>query len=343
MFKNEKVEQWLSLRRRLSFNPVEFLDLASAIDLQEQGPSNVHRGVALVETLDEVLQHVPNMNSFAVSDNGDIAIASQSSSSFALSNPNETSSKPSAEETVVKSPSLSVSYPGRAIQALVLSNEKEYWSPVFVGNDDNQLATTCSHDNGIRLWNTIDGTSRIVYNCRSNIQARKILCVIDSRTVACHTMLCQTKGQQHRIEILDTDKEPWKLKSVLLIDSMKDIYDMAYLYLPDGTACLLLCSPRGNCVQAVEMIGGHVRWESGRNYMAGPLSVCPDMENTVYVADYIHQSLFLLNGEDGALLKCVDLVSHGFLRPFCICVVDEFLFVGHLDDEEKRPRISKFT
>ena len=91
------------------------------------------------------------------------------------------------------------------------------------------------------------------------------------------------------------------------------------------------------------MIGGHVRWESGKNYMAGPLSVCPDMENTVYVADFIKQSLFVLSGEDGALLKCVDLVSHGFLRPFCVCVLADFLFVGHLDDEEKKPRISKFT
>ena len=343
MFKNEKVEQWLSLKRRLSFSQVEFgLDWGSLIDLQEQGPSTVCQSLSLIETLDDVLQHVPNMNSFAVSGNWDIAISSQSSSSFSGLGPNEASPNQSAEETVVRSPSLSVAYPGRDIRPFVLSSEKEYWSPVFVGNDGNQLATTCSDTNGIHLWNTDDGTSKIVYNWKSNIQARKILCVVDSRTVACHTMVRPNNGQ-HIIEILATDTEPWKLKSVLLIDSVKDIYSMSYLHQPDGTACLLLCSPRDHCVQAVEMIGGHVRWESGKDYMAGPLSVCPDMDNTVYVADYIKQSLFLLDGEDGALLQSVDLVSHGFLRPFCVCVLDDFLFVGHLDDKEERPRISQFT
>ena len=192
------VQQCLSLRRRLSFDRVEFLDLASKIDFQEQVAPNVHQGLTLVKTLDEVLQHVPNMNSFAVSSNGDIAIASQSSSSFAGSSPNEASPERSAEEKFVTSPSLSLTYPGWDIRPFVLSSKKEYWSPTFVGND-NQLATTCGDDNGIRLWNITDGTSKIVYNCRSNIQARKILCVIDRRTVACHTMVCTANGQ-NRIE-----------------------------------------------------------------------------------------------------------------------------------------------
>ena len=342
ILKNDKVEQWLSLKRRLSFNPAEFLEWGSVKDLQEQDAMYRHQGLSLVETLGDVLHHVPNMSSFAVSNNGDIAIVSQSSSTFAGSNPNEESPERSAEDTLVRSPSLWVTYPGRDTRPLVLSSENEYLSPVFLDDDDNQLVTTCSHDNGIRIWNTMEGTSKIVYNSRSNIQARKILCVIDSRTVACYSMVCPTKDQ-HRIEILGTDTEPWKLKSVLLVDSVKDIYSMSFLYLPDGTACLLLCSPRDHCVQAVEMMGGHVRWESGKDYMVRPLSVCPDMENTVYVADYIENMLFLLEGEDGALLKSVDLVSHGFLRPFCVCVLDEFLFVGHLDDEEERPRISKFV
>ena len=69
------------------------------------------------------------------------------------------------------------------------------------------------------------------------------------------------------------------------------------------------------------MVGGHVRWENGKDHMVCPLSVCRDMENTVYVADYVKNMLFLFSGEDGALLKSVNLMAHGFLRPFCVCVV----------------------
>ena len=293
-----------------------------------------HPYLRFVETFDQTTGDVQSMNSFAVSSDGSIGITSQPSLS---ENPDEEGGE------WEKSPSVSVIYPGIGKPSVILSDDKEFWSSVFMRNEANLLAATCSHDNSIHLWDVEKGTSSVVYKFQSDVEERKILCLIDDKTVACRDVGRPVDGVHH-VEILSTATEPWSLKTTVRINSVKDIYNMCYMQTVDGTACLLLCSPRDHMVQAVEVIGGHVRWDSGKQQqMKRPLSVCTDAANTVYVADFVENKLFFLNSEDGSIFSYVNLAQYDFVRPFCVCVHDEHLYVGHLDEKEEKPRISKFT
>ena len=293
-----------------------------------------HPYLRFVETFDQSSGDVQSMNSFAVSSDGSIGITSQPSLS---ENPDEEGGE------WEKSPSVSVIYPGTGKQSVTLSDDKEFWSAVFIRNDANLLAATCSDDNSIHLWDVEKGTSAVVYEFQSDVKERKILCLINDKTVACRDAGRPVDGV-HQVEILSTATQPWSLKTTVRINSVKDIYNMCYMQTVDGTACLLLCSPRDHMVQAVEVIGGHVRWVSGKQQqMKRPLSVCTDAANTVYVADFIENKLFFLNSEDGSIFSYVNLAQYDFVRPFCVCVHDEHLYVGHLDEKEEKPRISKFT
>ena len=339
IFKDEIIDHWLSLRRHLSTNQMES-DAELSLYRSRQGQHgdfiNFPQHLRLVETLDQILEHVSNMNSFAVSDWGSIGIASK---------PTIIERGSEEEEDIVsRSPSLSVVYPGLDRAPLILSDDKEFWSAVFVGHDSTHLAATCSNDNSIHLFDLASGTSKVVYKFQSSSKGRKLLCVIDDRTVACRDVVHPADGV-HRVEILSTDAVPWMLKTIVLIDTVKDIYNMASLWTPDGIRCLLVCSPRDHCVQAVEMIGGHVRWECGKSQMGelcGPLSVCADIEDTVYVADYLQNRLYLLSCDDGSVLTLIELAHFGFLRPFYVCALDEYLYVAHLDKTEAKPLISQF-
>ena len=327
LLQDTKVEGWLSVM----FTVVPPGDMPPV--------DEEHPYLRFVETFDDQMSSdILSMNSFAVSSDGSIGITSQPSLS---ENPEEEGEGEGA--VLAKSPSMSVRYPGTGKPSVTLSDDKEFWSAVFIRNDPNLLAATCSHDNSIHLWDVEKGASKVVYQFQSNVEERKILCLIDDKTVACRDVGRPADGV-HQLEILSTTTEPWSLKTTVHISSVKDIYNMCYMQTVDGTACLLLCSPRDHFVQAVEMIGGHVRWVSGKQQqMERPLSVCIDAANTVYVSDFTENKLFFLNSEDGAIFSYVNLAQYDFLRPFCLCVHDEHLYVGHLDKKEENPRISKFT
>ena len=297
-------------------------------------PVEEHPYLRFVETFDQSSGDVQSMNSFAVSSDGSIGITSQPSLS---ENPDEEGGE------WEKSPSVSVIYPGSGKPSVTLSDDKEFWSAVFMRNEANLLAATCSDDNSIHLWDVEKGTSAVVYEFQSDVEERKILCLIDDKMVACRDIGRPVDGV-HQVEILSTATQPWCLKTTVRINSVKDIYNMCYMQTVDGTACLLLCSPRDHMVQAVEVIGGHVRWVSGKQeQMKRPLSICTDAANTVYMADFIENKLFFLNSEDGSIFSYVNLAQYDFVRPFCVCVHDEHLYIGHLDEKEEKPRISKFT
>ena len=334
MLKDEIVEHWLTVKRYLSSGEKEFsLVSATAKDEEEGFIYQNQDHLALVETLDKDLEHIQDVINFAVSELGAIAITSQPSVSESDSG------------ITVKSPSLSVIYPGTD-KHVVLSDDKFYWSAVFIqGHGKEYLAATCYNDNSIHLWDVEKGTSKIMHIFQSKSKECRNLCMIDEKTVACVEMACSSDGS-YKISILNLDTEPWSLRGIVIVTSVKDIYHMCYMVTSDGTPCLVLCSPRDHCVKVVEMIGSRIRWESGEQQMGtkcGPLSVCTYTDNTICVADYIQNKLHMLSAEDGSLLRSIHLQQYGFLRSFCVCGQDEYVYVGHVDRVDEKPQISKFT
>ena len=121
---------------------------------------------------------------------------------------------------------------------------------------------------------------------------------------------------------------------------------MCYIKTLDGTSCLILCCPYDECVQAVEMIGGQVRWQTGVEQMGAkcyPWSICTDGDNIVYVADPLQRKLHLLAIEDGAAIRCISLRQLGVEFPLYVRAHDGYIYIGHEDRNRKKLQISKFA
>ena len=243
-------------------------------------------------------------------------------------------------------PSLSVIYPGSSHPPQVLSNEgRYYWSAVFMMNLGKEcLAATCYNDNTIHLWDLEDNTSSIVYKHKFDIRKDTNFCVIDDRTVVYGEFFPSWEDGSHKIYILRTNTQPWSLSSMLVVRGVKLICDICYMKTTDGTACLLLsCS---DDVQAVEIVGGRIRWKVGKQQMGEncfPGSICTDENNTVYVTGTVYDKMHILYGEDGSVIRSINLEPYGIRNLNCVRVHDQHIYIVHTDESGKNHQISKFA
>ena len=243
-------------------------------------------------------------------------------------------------------PSLSVIYPGSSRPPQALSTEEGYLyvpSAVFIMKSAKDcLAAICSST--IHLWNLEDNTSSVIYKRKFDIGFGINLCVIDDRTVAYGEVDPSGDGCQ-KIYILMTNTQPWSLSSMLVVRGIELIKDMCYMKTTDGTACLLLSCLHDNNVQAVEIVGGRIRWKVGKQQMGEkcfPESICTNENNTVYVTDWVCPRIHILSGEDGSAIRSISLKPYGVIHPGCIRVHDQSIYIGHLDESQKKYKISKF-
>ena len=149
------------------------------------------------------------------------------------------------------------------------------------------------------------------------------LCVIDDRTVGCGEVY--PADGYNRIYVLNTETEDWSLGNTVLVKGLKYIWDMCYMKTSDGTSCLVISCPGSPSVQAVEIIGGRIRWKTGVDLMGVdcfPWSVCTDRDNTVYMTDPVNEKLYLLSAEDGAVIRSVSLRPYGIISPVCVREVE---------------------
>ena len=239
--------------------------------------------------------------------------------------------------------SLSVIYPGSSRPPQILSAKGKYWSAVFMMNLGKVcLAATCS--NTICLWNLEDNTSSIVYKQKYDKGKSMNLCVIDDRTVTQWEVTPSGDGC-HKIYILMMNTQPWSLSSMLVVRGIELIQDMCYMKTTDGTACLLLSCPFDGNVQVVEIVGGRIRWKVGEQEIGRefyPWSNCIDENNTVYVADTGQHRIHILSGENGSVIRSINLMPFGVIRPNCVRVYEEHIYIGH-EYESNKYQINKFT
>ena len=308
---HSKVEDWLLWRQRLQQRQ-EF-----------HGDTDEHEALKLLETRD--LTHIRGTvyaNQFVASDAGAITIASYGK------------------------PSLSVIYPDVSKSPRVLSNEKDNGSLIWMKIYDKEFIAVVWKDSSIRLWDVEKATSEVVYKMDSNEHKHTSLCSIDDRTVA-YGGAYPSEDDINNIHILNTDTKPWSLGNVLMVEGVKVILDMCHLVADDDTHCLLLCCPYEHRVQAVELIGGRVRWRTDKQQMGEetlPWSICTNqVSGVVYVADNHLHKLHLLASEDGSVLTSVNLLRYDIVSPSCVSFSDGDVFVGHVDKNWKISQISRFV
>ena len=143
-----------------------------------------------------------------------------------------------------------------------------------------------------------------------------------------------------------TNTQPWSLSSMLMVRGVLGIADMCYMKTTDGTACLLLSCLLDNDIQAVEIVGGRIRWKVGKEQMGKkcfPGSICTDENNAVYLPDFFHHRMHILSGEDGSVIRSINLKPYGVIHPSCVRVHDQSIYISHLDESQKKYEISKFS
>ena len=276
--------------------------------------------MSLVKSWD--LEHIQYIYNFAISESEIIAIASQ--------------------------PSLSVIYPMTDKPPFILSADKSYACVIFfrVSDQREKLAATCTNDSSIHVRDSPDSRdSRVVYRLKSGRRKLMNLCVIDDRTVGYGEVDAPGDGFC-KVYILNTDSErEWILRTTInLATGVKSIYDMCYVKTLDGTSCLVLCCPYDGYVQAVEMIGGNIKWKTREEQLGAkfyPWSVCTDGSNSLCVADPLQGKLHFLSIEDGTAIRSLSLKHCGIGFPLYVRAQNEFIYVGHEDRKRKQLHISK--
>ena len=268
------------------------------------------------------LEHIQYIYDFTVSESETVAIASQ--------------------------PSLSVLYPVTNRAAFILSADKSYACVIFfrTSGQREKLAATCTNDSSIHVWDSLDSRdSRVVYRLKSGRRKLMNLCVIDERTVGYGEVDAPGDGSC-KVYILNTDTEKeWILSSTIcLTTGVKSIYDMCYVKTLDGTSCLVLCCPYDGYVQAVEMIGGNIRWKTREQQLGAkfyPWSTCIEGSTNLCVADPLQGKLHFLSIEDGAAIRSLSLKHCGIGFPLYVRAQNEFIYVGHEDRKRKKLHISQ--
>ena len=152
-------------------------------------------------------------------------------------------------------------------------------------------------------------------------------------------------NKRFRVFFINTEEDTqgqWPSSTLILSTNVWFISDMCYIKISDGTLCLLLCSHKDRCVQAVETIGRKIRWEKGEQQIGHPLSICTDENNTVYVIAFVLSRLHILSGEDGSVIRSINLGPYGVGFPRRVRVHDKYLYVMH-KVYDKGYAISKFS
>ena len=238
-------------------------------------------------------------------------------------------------------PTLSVMCPDTDKPHLILSKDSRYRSVIFMTISNQEYLAAASR-NSIRLWNLDTNTSSVAYNLTERNDWH--LCVIDERTVFCVPE--QTSSEDsNKIHILNANTEKFTLSDTIQVKASQQITDMCHMRTTDGTPCLLLSFPWENLVQSMEMSGGEMRWQVDKQQMGEtflPWSICTD-EKTVFIINLFEYKLHLLSVEDGSSVTSISLCPFGIDVPCCICLKEEYLYVGHVNQKGDTYCVSKFT
>ena len=239
-------------------------------------------------------------------------------------------------------------YPGTDKPPVILSNNTIYRSATFVEVSGQEYLAAASTENGcLYLFDTESKTSKNVFDTKlpKNRQYKRMnICKLRDNMIGYGEALASPDGSR-RVFILNTNTGELTLSSTLRLFTLKNIFDMCYMEVDSGTACLLLCVPNGHRIMAVEMVGGRTRWEAGKEQMGVdcmPWSVCTDDDNTIYVADYKQNIIHLLSAEDGSVVTSISLPHYGIANPFAVRFHDQCLYVKHCPNPDSKYAISKF-
>ena len=236
-------------------------------------------------------------------------------------------------------PYLSVIPPGKTeVSHILESNAEKYSSSTFV-NIENKEYLAMAYSSSIRLWDFENDTIKTVYPLEAD---GKKLCVIDDRTMACATFDFLQDGL-HRIYIININAAVWSLGNTILVEGGSAIRDLCFIKASDGSSLLVLCRPERQMVQAMELVGGRIRWGSGKEQMGEkwyPYSVSVDTDNMVFVADSWQHNMHLLSADDGVVYMSINLRLYGIVKPSNVRVLDQNIYVGYRDKKD-RTQISK--
>ena len=303
---------------------------ASVVELTKQSEWN------LVNMIDTGYCHLKQLKDsglmFSVGESGSISIL------FVRTRPNQNT--------------LSVLCPTKSTSPITLASGDARFSdiPVFIKQFDREyVAVHCFTDTSIYLWDTVNHTSRVVYQEGSGRGKSMILCVKDNETVVLGEHI--SRDGVHNVYLLNTSKEQWSLRGTLRLQTgLVNIADMCYVQMADGTACLVLCNSLGptGSVVAIEIVGGKIRWRLGVEQIGEgffPCSVCIDDDHNIYASDVEQQKVYMLSSEDGSVISTVlNARQHGVVYPLCIKIQDDHLYVAHVNNlKERKWVISKFA
>ena len=282
------------------------------------------KGSGILSNQDEVLKHVESWhldhiwneksiihfdNRFTISESGAIGISSE------------------------EQPRLSIIYPDTQKPPLILTTNKSHRFATFIKSFDREyLATATIIDNGLHIWDINTKSSRKISNSLLPVRTyASSIFVVDNKTVG-YGEANPACDKSFKVSLVNTEsdtEEQWPSSSLTLSTKSGRICDMCHIKMSDGTACLLLCFHKHRCVQAVEVIGGKIRWETGRHQMGFPLSICTDENNTVYVSERNGFRFHVLSGEDGSVIRSINLWPYGIYNLLCVRFQKEYLYMMH--------------
>ena len=269
------------------------------LDHVQADPEFVHRG-----------------NSFTVSESGAIGI--------------------SCEEN----PSLSVMYPDTEKVPFMLSDNKVYDLATFVKVSGKEyLAAASGEDGCLYLWDIESKISKKVFDpklSQGRLYNSMNIFKINDNAIG-YGEVCASPDGSRRVFILKTDTEELSLFSTLRLFTAGDIWDMCYNNL-NGTPCLFLCVPHAHSVMSVDMVGGGIMWEAGKEQMGerfDPWSICFNESDTIYVADYLQRMIHLLSASDGTVIKQFDPRYYRIHSIFAVRFHDRRLYVEHNSSKSK--------
>ena len=146
-----------------------------------------------------------------------------------------------------------------------------------------------------------------------------------------------------KVYLLNTESKKWSVRSILLLKMVKNIADMCFMTTNDGVSCLVLACD-GDCVKAVEIISGKVKWQVRLRlgYASYPNSICSNDDNNVFIADRNGFYLHMCSAEDGSLLTSINILRFGFMRPFCVRTHKDNVYLGHYHTTTMEALLTKF-
>ena len=292
-------------------------------------PSNQDGVLKLLETwpLDHVQidkNEISLNNRFAISESGAIVI--------------------SCEEQ----PHLSLIYPGTKKPPLILTTESHRFATFIKSADREFLVTLGSDDENLHLWDISKGTSTKKFDPKMHegkFKGYPKIFVIDDKTMGYAAEPSNKRFRVFFINMGEDRLETWSGSILIPTNMSGSRRDICFIKMRDGTPCLLLCSNHDRCVQAVQMIGGKIRWETGVQQMGKHCqlwSIYTDEINTVYVTDSFWGIIHILSGEDGTFIRSINLGPYGIYNPLCVRVHDKYLYMMH-GVYNKRYEIAKFS